>query len=138
LSTATGPLADLREVAVAQQAIAAGKLDEAVRSLETVLPKLPSEHRPWAIYTLGRAKAGSEDADTRRDGLLELLRLPAIHGQNHPALAGAGLHLAMERLVASGDSEGSAACRRELLTNFGQTYHAALVKAQLNRGKDKK
>ncbi len=136
LPTVGGPLADLREVALAQRALAAGKPAEAARSLEAVLPKLPEEHRPLALYWLGRARSVSSDADTRRDGLLDLLRIPAIHAREHPHLAAAGLHHAMERLAAAGDAAGSAACRKELLTSFGQTYHAAVVKAELNRAKD--
>ena len=59
-----------------------------------------------------------------------MLHLPALYGKTYPELAGAALYESMGVLAELGDAGGSVAVRKELLDQYGQTYHAAKVKTK--------
>ena len=64
------------------------------------------------------------DTEVRNAGLLDLLRIPALFGEEQPELAAAALYASMRTLAASDDVKGSISIRRELLDRYGQTWHA--------------
>ena len=70
------------------------------------------------------------------DGVLQLLRLPALYGEQQPELAAAALYHAMAACGRFQDSQGQAALRRELLSRYQQTYHATIVRQALSRKSD--
>jgi hypothetical protein len=78
----------------------------------------------------------STDPALRQAGVLELLKLPALHGQRHPELAAAALFDAMQSFAQSRQTAEQAAVRRELLSNYSQSWHAAKVRAELSRKSD--
>jgi hypothetical protein len=132
-----GPLAELRDVAMAQREVASGKIGAAVSRLEQTVDRLSPAARPLGLWWLGMARIQSGDAQAKRQGVLDLLHLPAIYGVEHPELAGAGLYQAMKTLAELGDQRGANALRNELVVNYGQTSHAAKVTApgEPNHGK---
>lgn len=126
----------LREIAMAQREVAAGELGAAIAALEENLDKFAPVNKPLAIYWLGISKLKNDNEHIRRQGILRLLHLPAVHGAEFPELAAAGLYEAMQAFSTIGDLDSRAAVRRELLDQYGQTYHAAKVKAELSPKSD--
>ncbi|MGM0490428.1 MAG: tetratricopeptide repeat protein [Planctomycetota bacterium] len=102
----------------------------AIDALTRQLDQLDDPLKPIALYWLGQARLSESDTDTRRAGVLDLLRIPALFGERHPELAAAGLYTAMRTLEESGDMTGSIAIRRELLDQYGQTWHAERVRPE--------
>ncbi len=122
--------AEWRDIALAQLEVTAGKPGPAVARLQAPAEKLLPQNRPAAIYWLGRSSIASSDERIRREGVLQLLQLPAVYGKSHPELAGAGLYEAMRTLDALDDAKASVAVRKELLIRYAHTIHAAKVKTE--------
>lgn len=120
---------ELRDIAQAQQEIAAGKPGEKVRWLAASIDQLDPANEPLALYWLAQAELADSDRAVQQQGVLHALALPAVHGERHPDLAAAGLYAAMQTLAALGDARGSIAVRGELLSTYPQTHHALLAKA---------
>jgi len=129
-------LAQLRDIAMAQQEVVAGRPGQAVGRLEAAVDRLEPENKPLAVYWLGMAKLGADHQRTRYKGVLQLLRLPALYGKSHPDLAGAGLAQTMQTLEQLGDRAGTRAVRKELMIRYGQTWHAARIRAKINSRED--
>jgi hypothetical protein len=119
----------LRDIVLAQKEIAAGKPGEKVRWLTSSIDKLDPANRPLALYWLGQSQLASSDPAVQQQGVLNVLTLPAAHGEQLPDLAAAGMYQAMQTLSALGDARGSIAVRGELISKYPQTYHAGLAKA---------
>lgn len=122
----SGKAEQLRNILLAQLKLSVGDRNGAEGALLGLLPTLTPATRPLARYWLGVVRSGAETADARQLGLLDLLRLPAVHGEQHPELAAAGLAHAMQVLDKQGDASGAVRVRRELLQRYRQTYHASL------------
>ena len=88
---------------------------------------LPRSRR-LALYWRGQAHLQSGSAEAHTAGLLDLLRIAALYGEDHPELAAAGLYTAMQAVAESGNVKGSIAIRRELLDRYPQTWHAHRLK----------
>jgi hypothetical protein len=99
-----------------------------VAQLREQLAEFDAEVQPLALYWSGRARLLDADQQGRQEGLLDLLKIVAVYGDQQPELAAAGLYEAMQVLARDGDSKGSIAVRRELLDRYGQTWHAALAR----------
>ena len=126
----TTPLvAQLHSVALAQREIQTGAPGEATRRLEASLDGLLDDAKPLATYWVGLSKASQTDTDVRRAGVLQLLYLPALYGKKYPELAAAGIYRSMAVLDELGDTGGSIALRKELLSSYESTVHAAKVRA---------
>ncbi len=82
------------------------------------------------MYWLGRDQLASEDASVQQQGLLDLLRVPAVYGDLRPEVAGAALAIAMKRLAEAKDVRGSIALRGELLAKYGGTFAAKKMNQQ--------
>jgi hypothetical protein len=116
----------------AQAEVLAGKPGPALSGVETSLESLSSADRPVALYWLGMAKLASAEETSQREGVLQLLHIPALHGEEAPELAGAALHQAMDALAKLGDPKGSVALRKELLERYGHTYYAKKISNKLS------
>jgi hypothetical protein len=125
--TAHPPLAAVVEV---QSLAAHGEPGRAAQVLEPHLATFGSDLRSVALYLAGRARVADPDAARQREGLLQLLTLPAAYGESVPDLAAAGLYVALHTLADLGDAKGSIALRRELLDRYGTTWHARQLRAE--------
>lgn len=128
VTTPTPVVERLLTILAAEREIRTNQPGIGVAQLESAAPNLPAEWRPLAGYWLGVSKLTSSDESIRQAGMLQLLRIPALSGQEQPELAGAALFQVMRTLEAHGDATGSVAVRRELLERYGQTYHAVRVR----------
>lgn len=72
----------------------------------------------WCRVALGRALIAEPDDSTRRLGVVELLRVPAILGDDAPYLAGLALVDAARAVRDLGNAKGAAALENELMTRF--------------------
>ncbi len=124
-----------RAIVDAQVQLARGAPDQAAQTLAAQLSETGRDARPVALYWLGRARTAQTDEPTRREGLLCLLELPALFGEQEPELAAAGLYEAMRTLAALGDTKGSIAVRRELLDRYAPTWHAKKLQAEDEKAK---
>ena len=124
------PILELKQILAAQREVVAGRSGPAISQLSSRLERISRDHRPLALYWLGMSKLGRDAAGSHEAGLLELLRIPATYGQEHPDLAAAALFRTMHVLRKSGDALSSAAVRNELLLRYGQTSFANQVQSQ--------
>jgi len=129
-------LAQLRGIAMAQAEVLRGQPGQALGILQSNLHRLAPDNKPLAIYWLGMSKLKSADERVQRQGILELLHLPAIYGDKFPELAAAALYQSMVTFADAKDDNSRAAVRRELLEQYSQTYHAAKVRAELSPKSD--
>jgi hypothetical protein len=130
-------LAQLRNIAAAQDEVMRGSPGPAASGLEREWETFLPTNKPLALYWVGRAKAASSQHSVRQEGILQLLRLPAVYGEAYPELAAAGLYQTIRAMEASGDTDSLAAVRQELLKHYGHTYHAGSVKAELTPHTDR-
>ena len=118
---------EFKRIIEAQREVLAGESGPAVKGLTNDWMNFTESTGPLALYWVGRDMLRSDDPETRQQGLLYLLRLPALHGASQPDLAAAALYEAMQALEATKDVSGSVTVRRELLAEYGNSYHARLV-----------
>ena len=103
--------------------------DEAIETLARIVDNSESSQRPLARYWLGIARLRAEEESERKRGLISLLALAALHGDDRPELAAEGLDAARIGLEASGDPSASI-LRSELLFRFPATAAAARLNAE--------
>jgi hypothetical protein len=120
-----GDIPTWRDIVLAEAELAADMAGPAVERLKAERDALPEACRPAALFVLGEADAQSTDEETCRDGLLELLTLPAVYGVQQPELAAAGLYRAVQALDKLKDGTGAAAVRRELASRYAGTHFGA-------------
>jgi hypothetical protein len=125
IQSESGPIHELRSIVAVQQELLAGMPGAATAKLEASLAEISPDNRPLALYWLGRAQLASTDVETRKRGLVRLLRIPALHGNQTPEISAAALFHGMEVLKQLDDVRGSVALRNELLVRYGQTCLAA-------------
>ena len=125
-------LAELRDIGGAQLEVANGQPDQAVSRLASRLNEISPGNKPLAVYWLGTAKLLSDQEQVQRDGVLQLLHLPAIYGKQSPELAAAALYRTMKAFDSWQDESATSAIRRELLGQYGQTYYGSEIKAELS------
>jgi hypothetical protein len=123
----------MQAILAAQAEVMKSQSGSGVQLLRERISELDAEMQPLALYWLGRARLVDSDRRVRDEGLLDLLKIVAVFGEDQPELAAAGLYEAMQVLARDGDSKGSIAVRRELLDRYGQTWHAALARKQEKR-----
>jgi hypothetical protein len=119
-------LSQWRAVILSQREVQSGQPGAAVSPLVVLRPELTGHCRPAALYWLGLAQVAAADEATVRDGLLDLLSLPAEEPADRE-LAAAGLYQAAIALDKLKDGRGAAACRQELARQYGGTYHAKVL-----------
>ena len=121
-------ITELRTIIDAQREVVAGKPGIAIAKLGISVNQMKPENQPLAWYWLGLSKLRDPSLDAQQEGMLQLVRIPAIVGRQQPELAGAALYHIMESLAAQGNASQSVAVRRELLERYGQTYYAMQVR----------
>ena len=122
-------LVELKTILAAQSEVEAGKPGRAVAALRAQIDRMSSVNRPLAWYWLGMAKLRAEPRSRVQSGILDLLRVPALFGEQVPELAAAALFAVMQSLTDQDDVRGSVAVRNELLIRYGQTYFAGQAKS---------
>jgi len=125
ITSDSGPVRELRDIVAVQRELLTGKPDAAARALDARLADISPANQPLALYWLGRVKLVSTDVDTRKSGLVQLLRIPALYGNQAPEISAAALSYGVDVLKQLDDVRGSVALRNELLVRYGQTYFAA-------------
>jgi hypothetical protein len=108
-------IAELRDIVLAEREVLSGKPAAAVDSVAARLESMSAANQPLARYWVGRARLLADAPETKRQGVLHLLHVPAVHGGSAPELSAAGLYESMNALSALGDARGSIAVRQELL-----------------------
>jgi hypothetical protein len=131
-------IAELRVIIDAQREVVTGKPGIALAKLGISTSQMKPENQPLAWYWLGLGKLRDSSSDAKKAGMLQLLRIPALAGRQHPELAGAALFHVMETLAAQGSASESVAVRRELLERYGQTYYALQVRGATKTATEKK
>ncbi|MFG0329320.1 MAG: hypothetical protein ACF8PN_05410 [Phycisphaerales bacterium] len=87
--------------------------DAAIRSLDRLV-RADGDLPSWRLFARGSSLARSPEDDVAKDGLLDLLTIPASLGEVDPYLAGYALSIAAARLEALGEPDAAASLRREL------------------------
>lgn len=121
------PIADLRDVLLVQLEAQSGKPGPACERLQSELGELDRFSKPLALYWLGKIESSDDDAVRRQEGVLRLLRIPALYGEDQPEVASAALYQSMQALQAANNRQGAEALRRELTTSYPATHHAGLA-----------
>jgi hypothetical protein len=124
ITSDSGPIRELRDIVAVQRELLTGKPGAASLTLDARLADISPANRPIALYWLGRVKLISTDVDTKKSGLVQLLRIPALHGSQAPEISAAALSYGVAVLKQFDDVRGSVALRNELLVRYGQTYFA--------------
>ncbi len=73
---------------------------------------------PWAWYVRGLVRVAVPDLNTQREGLVDLLTLPAKYREEHSYLAGFAIDAAARTLESLGRSEPAASLRNELRLDY--------------------
>lgn len=107
-----------------------GDSQTAFANLAALQNKLTGAAKPTGWYVLGLAQAKSTDRATQREGVLNLLRLPALYDQTNPEVAAAGVYHAMQVMKQHERLTDSIVLRKQLLSKFGSTQHAIRVKEE--------
>ncbi len=125
ITSDSGPVHELRDIIAVQRELLSGKPGAAVAALDARLADISAANQPLALYWLGRVKLASTDVGTKQSGLVQLLRIPALYGNQAPEISAAALSYGVDVLKQLDDVRGSVALRNELLVRYGQTYFAA-------------
>ena len=120
-------ISELKRIIDAQREVLAGESGARIKALGSDWTNFGPSTGPLALYWVGRDMLKSDDDETQRQGLLYLLRIPALYGTSQPDLAAASLYESMRVLEEHKDVSGSVTVRRELLAEYGNSYHAKLV-----------
>jgi hypothetical protein len=125
-------LTDLVQVVKAQQNIARGRSYLAVNALDAWLGAASEANKPLVRYTAGLARCAQEDPMVRKDGVIDLLAVAAIDGDEHPELSAAALDQARRVLLEQKDAAGAQKVGEELLGTFPETYHGVQLRRELS------
>jgi len=75
--------------------------------------------RALSLYWLGHGGLEKEAGAQHDAGLVDLIRVAAVFGDDYPNVAAQSLYLVMEDLQENGDAVGAVAVRREILERYG-------------------
>jgi len=129
-------LSQFRQISLAQHEIATKKPGAALSRLRSENEKYAPGARALAWYWLGLSQLDHSSATVKQEGLLFLMRIPAIEGRRHPELAAAALYRSMKSFLKAKDAIGASAVRKELLSRYGQTFFAMKLKKELSPKRD--
>ncbi len=73
----------------------------------------PGPLTPWALFMRGAVRVEDRDLDRRREGLVDLLTIPATYGQEHRYLAGFAIERAASILESMGRGPAADSLRTE-------------------------
>ncbi|MEX0793135.1 MAG: hypothetical protein WD045_08365 [Pirellulaceae bacterium] len=131
IPTGDKPGGEWRELLEIQRLLTEKKHDEVIEQLAGKVESLPAKVRPIAYYYLGKAKAASDTPSMVRDGVVDLLHIPALaSGGAYRQLSAAALYEARRAFERLKEPEPRASVQRELLQQYSETYHAALLQSE--------
>lgn len=131
IPTADNPEGEWRVMLELQRLLAEEKYGQIIERLAGKVEGLPAKVRPIGYYYLGQAKAASDTPSVVRDGVVDLLHIPALaSGGRYRQLSAAALFEAGRAFDRLKETEPQAAVQRELLQQYGETYHAALLQSE--------
>jgi len=131
---ATAETASWRSIVLAQQELQANAPGPHVAALRLAANSLQGPARPAALYLVGLADAQMADEASCRDGILNLLRLPAEYSRTQPELAAAGLYHAAAALDKLKDAGSAVAIRHEIAKNYASTEYADRLESESKSG----
>lgn len=111
-------------------ASAVNRLQKAVTELEQAGESNEAKRlflHPLALYWLGRAQLAGDKPSAQQAGLLTLLRIPALEGNQSPELSAAALHEVAQFYAK--DAALATRLRREILQQFPSSWHAQKLRA---------
>lgn len=126
----------LKQILLAQSelksnpAAAADRLQRVVADLEQMGESNETRRlflHPLSLYWLGRAQLASDKPAVQQAGLLTLLRIPALEGNQSAELSAAALSEVAQFYIK--DTALAARLRREILQQFPSSWHARQLRA---------
>lgn len=128
----------LRTILHAQREVLQNKPQEAHDRLRRLLAEIESQlgtdqakarldYRPLALYWLGRAQQAAAQGAAQEEGLLTMMQIPALYGEQAPEVAAAALFTVAEAYAA--DAPLAAKLRAALRDQFPGTWHARHIAA---------
>ncbi|MBA2113427.1 hypothetical protein [Bremerella alba] len=111
-------------ILTAQARIQTGDLIGARADLEPLIHSFETWNQPVAWYLLGISGARSSEFLRIENGVLDLLHIPALYGNDYPELAAAALSETYSAFNRVQQPEQAQDIRRQLLLFYGGTIHA--------------
>ncbi|MEW4455234.1 hypothetical protein AB1L30_21375 [Bremerella sp. JC817] len=129
LKTGNPTLKQWNDLLAAQTQVQTGNLIVARSELVPVIHTMDSCNLPVAWYLQGVAGARSSEFLMIEHGVLDLLHVPALYGNDQPELAAAALLEAHNALLRIKQPDQAADVRRQLLLFYGGTSHAKQIRS---------
>ncbi|MBI1249483.1 hypothetical protein GC197_16785 [bacterium] len=114
----------------ANLSIETGDLDGARTQLQPLVNTLQPENQPVARYLLGIAGTRSQGFLMIENGILDLLYVPALYGNEYPELTAAALLETHTALLRVQQTAQATEIRQQLLLYYGGTQHANQLRAE--------
>ncbi|MFN3150568.1 hypothetical protein [Bremerella sp.] len=111
-------------ILTAQSRVQTGDLIGAQADLEPLIYSFETWNQPVAWYLLGISGSRSSEFLRIENGVLDLLHIPALYGNDHPELAAAALSETYSALKRIQQPDQAQDIRRQLLLFYGGTTHA--------------
>jgi hypothetical protein len=124
------PLAEIAEALRAQAVAVRGQKPEALSRLERLRESCLPSNRGLVDYLTGTARLEIATGNPG-DGVLDLLNVAALHGDDQPSLAAAALYAAQQALLHQHDAVAARTVQIELLRAFRETAHGARLSSEL-------
>ncbi|QDU73141.1 hypothetical protein Pan97_01080 [Bremerella volcania] len=115
-------------ILTAQSRIQTGDLIGARADLEPLIYSFETWNQPVAWYLMGISGARSSEFLRIENGVLDLLHVPPLFGNDHPELAAAALAETYSALRRIQQPEQAQDIRRQLLLFYGGTTHAEQIR----------
>ena len=113
----TRPVSEIVDALRAHATFLRGKKSQAISSLERLHKECLPSNRCLVDYLCGTARLEA-GIGNRADGVIDLLNVAALHGEDQPALAAAALYSAQKALREQHDDGSARAVQIELLRHF--------------------
>ena len=126
----TRPVSEIVDALRAHATFLRGKKSQAISSLERLHKECLPSNRCLVDYLCGTARLEA-GIGNRADGVIDLLNVAALHGEDQPALAAAALYSAQKALREQHDDGSARAVQIELLRAFPESDHGARLLAEL-------
>jgi hypothetical protein len=130
LASPARPVAEIADALRAQAVAVRGQKADALLRLERMREGCLPSNRGLVDYLTGAARLEIGKGNPG-DGVLDLLNVAALHGDDQPALAAAALYRAQRALLEQHDAAGARAVQIELLRSFPQTDQRARMISEL-------
>ena len=126
-------LAEMADALRAQAMLVRGQKSAALSRMEQLRDSSLVTQRALIDYLTGSARLASGKGNPA-DGVLDLLNVAAVHGDDQPAIAAAALYARAKALLGQHDAASARAVQIELLRSFPETDHGAQLLSELGPG----